>query len=551
MLRANADNTKQNDLLVINDLIERQHRMTAVERFSALHDRDALPSGRDRYQSLIPLTEPGEGEQYAFEVDLDACTGCKACVAACHNLNGLDETESWRDVGLLVGGTEAEPVHQHVTTACHHCVEPGCMDGCPVNAYEKNDVTGIVKHLDDQCIGCQYCMLKCPYDVPKYNAKKGIVRKCDMCSDRLSVGEAPACVQSCPNEAIKITVVKTDDALARSKPDEFLNGAPGPKYTKPTTIYKHAEPLPDNIEAADKYDLKPQHAHWSLIIMLVLTQMSVGGLLFSLMGELFKGATDGYSLSQALCVLGLGGLAIGAATLHLGRPLYAFRAFIGLRRSWLSREIVAFGGFAKVAAVYAGLMWFMPEQRLLIMGAGLTALLMGVGGVFCSAMIYHDTRRDFWRIGSTGTKFMLSMLILGSSLVLFGLSVNGVMMESAGEGSSSVQIGLGVVLILSMMLKLVMESLPLKFLMDIEYSSWKRAALLMTTIFKRLLMIRVGLVILGGFVLPLVVMGMSSGSLVVCGLTGVMLLVNLSGELIERYLFFTLVDAPKMPGGVK
>ena len=98
----------------------------------------------------------------------------------------------WRSVGLLHGGTSELPVIQHVTTACHHCVEPACLQGCPVKAFEKDPVTGIVKHLDDQCIGCQYCMLKCPYDVPKYSKSKGIVRKCDMCSDRLAADEAPA-----------------------------------------------------------------------------------------------------------------------------------------------------------------------------------------------------------------------------------------------------------------------------------------------------------------------------------------------------------------------
>ena len=53
-------------------------------------------------------------------------------------------------------------------------------------AYEKDPVTGIVRHLDDQCIGCSYCILKCPYDVPKYSRARGIVRKCDMCHSRLA-----------------------------------------------------------------------------------------------------------------------------------------------------------------------------------------------------------------------------------------------------------------------------------------------------------------------------------------------------------------------------
>ena len=152
-----------------------------------------------RYHSLLPATPPGPGQQYAFEVDLDRCSGCKACVVACHTLNGLDENETWRDVGLLVGGSRTAPVMQHVTAACHHCLQPACMIACPVNAYEKDPITGIVKHLDDQCFGCQYCTMACPYEVPKYHPGKGIVRKCDMCSSRLAVGEPPACVQSCPH----------------------------------------------------------------------------------------------------------------------------------------------------------------------------------------------------------------------------------------------------------------------------------------------------------------------------------------------------------------
>ena len=65
------------------------------------------------------------------------------------------------------------------------------MHGCPVNAYEKDEITGIVKHLDDQCIGCVYCTLKCPYEVPQYDKAHGIVRKCDMCADRLSERRSP------------------------------------------------------------------------------------------------------------------------------------------------------------------------------------------------------------------------------------------------------------------------------------------------------------------------------------------------------------------------
>ncbi|MEM6279272.1 MAG: 4Fe-4S dicluster domain-containing protein, partial [Verrucomicrobiota bacterium] len=162
---------------LIDDLLAEQQSLTAVERFSQAHEKADSPALEPHYRSLIPLSKPAEGEQYSFEVDLDACSGCKACVTACHSLNGLDEGESWRDVGTLVNPEPDIATQQTVTTACHHCGDPACANGCPTLAYEKDAETGIVHHLDDQCIGCQYCTMTCPYDVPKYNDRLGIVRK--------------------------------------------------------------------------------------------------------------------------------------------------------------------------------------------------------------------------------------------------------------------------------------------------------------------------------------------------------------------------------------
>lgn len=72
----------------------------------------------------MPLSKPGKGERYAFEIGLDACVGCKACVVACHSLNGLDANELWRNVGMITSGDAAAPFQQTVTTTCHHCAEP-------------------------------------------------------------------------------------------------------------------------------------------------------------------------------------------------------------------------------------------------------------------------------------------------------------------------------------------------------------------------------------------------------------------------------------------
>ena len=147
---------------LVKENIDNDALVSAVENFALLHDMQQLDRSQKTYRELIPTQIPGRNQQYAFEVDLDKCTGCKACVTACHNENGLDEDETWRSVGLIQGGKNGNSVIQHVTTACHHCAEPACMTGCPTKAYVKEPETGIVKHLEDQCFGCQYCILKCP-----------------------------------------------------------------------------------------------------------------------------------------------------------------------------------------------------------------------------------------------------------------------------------------------------------------------------------------------------------------------------------------------------
>src|SRR3954465_10588414 len=85
---------------LIDDLLAQQQELSAVEKFSLSHDACQVRSRL--YRDLLPATAPAPGQQYAFEVSLDRCTGCKACVSACHSLNGLDDDETWREVGLLI-----------------------------------------------------------------------------------------------------------------------------------------------------------------------------------------------------------------------------------------------------------------------------------------------------------------------------------------------------------------------------------------------------------------------------------------------------------------
>ena len=270
------------ELTPIDILLGRQAEMTPVERFARLHEDDLVPAGERWWSDRLPTALPGVGQQYAFAVDMDSCTGCKACVSACNNLNGLDGDEQWRTVTTVHGDTPAGPSVLTVTAACHHCVEPACMAGCPVDAYEKDPITGIVAHLDDQCIGCSYCTLTCPYEVPLYNSSLGIVRKCDMCRGRLADGEAPACVQGCPNGAITITVVDVDEVIEGLERDlevaaaadgvadrpRLVPGAPDSTLTVPTTQYRSSRTSHGSF--ADHRVVKPGHAHTPLAVMLTL-----------------------------------------------------------------------------------------------------------------------------------------------------------------------------------------------------------------------------------------------------------------------------------------
>jgi Fe-S-cluster-containing dehydrogenase component len=377
----------------VDRYLAEQADLTAVERFAQRHAAALVPVQARYYQDLLPAAPPGPGQQYAFAVDLDTCTGCKACVAACHSLNGLDDDESWRTVTLLAGGTPEQPYQQTVTAGCHHCVDPACMNGCPVDAYEKDPVTGIVVHLDDQCIGCRYCTLACPYDVPVYNNERGIVRKCDMCAGRLAEGEAPACVQACPNAAIAITVV---DVAGVARTGTLVPGAPSSSITVPTTQYRTQREQPAVVYSAR--GTRP-HAHTPLAVMLVLTQLSVGAFTTDVALRL-GGALD------SLVAVAAGLIALGASVLHLGRPRYAYRAVIGIRHSWLSREVVAFGAFTGLATLSA-----LAGSPVL----GWAAAACGLFGVLCSVLIYTTTHR--WHPVNVVGRFTFTTVLGGLAVV--------------------------------------------------------------------------------------------------------------------------------------
>ncbi len=516
-----------NGLSIIDAALREQQTLrTPVALFSDEYDSRSV---RERFTHLIPLSKPSPGEQYAFEVNLDACTGCKACVAACHSLNGLDEGESWRDMGLLVG-TRKQPYLQTVTTACHHCADPACAEGCPVLAYDKDATTGIVRHLDDQCIGCSYCILKCPYDVPKFNLKRGIVRKCDMCQGRLAEGEAPACVQSCPNEAIKIKVVKLDAVPDRGS---IIAGAFDSSYTRPTTSYVSTQPVPDAARPADSGRLDLDHGHHDpLAWMLVLTQMSAGAFAICAAAMWMQHLVlkQAAFASAAALVVGLAG--VGLSTLHLGQPLKAWRAFLGWRKSWLSREIMAFGALpAGGMAIFAT--WWLGNlewMRLAVTGTAFAAL----AAVWCSVMVYVDTRRPYWSLKNVAIKFLGTTLLLGAGLC-------AAVWHWAGEPAA---VWAMVVSLLCRWSLSLWEISSYRRALAEEGCAWHKSARIMQRHFSRHLEGRGLLLIATGLLIPVTIAAGASAH----WMFTLSLLLTFVSQLMERLYFFTASAGSKMPG---
>ena len=523
---------------LIDALLAEQRELTAVEAFARAHEHNDIPGSR--YRALIPASAPGPGRQYAFEVDLDQCSGCKACVTACHSLNGLDDHETWRSVGRLASTDWRAPLQQVVTTACHHCVDPACLNGCPVLAYDKDPVTGIVRHLDDQCIGCQYCVMMCPYDVPQYSKARGIVRKCDMCNSRLSAGEAPACVQACPNEAIRITVV--DQAKVRGRyralpalggietrqrvdpPNAFLPDSPNPAITLPTTRYVSRRALPAGLKAVDANEVRPAKAHPPLTFMLVVSQCGAG---LAVLNALTGGGSRGMSVVATVVAI----LGVGIGTLHLGQPLKAWRSFLGWRKSWLSRELIAFGTFLGTLGAHQ------------LLGHPLSALLAALTGllaVACSAMVYVDTRRPFWSAPITFGKFFGTTILLGGAGALSLLSF-----DAAPILAQSLAF---VFVVLGTAFKLAVEQRSFRHLaneQDPDLTALNKTALLLDGTFGLWSRVRVVCAIVGGIALPVMMLI----GVPILGLAGLAFVLCLVGELIERHLFFVAEVAPKIPGG--
>ena len=388
--------------------------------------RHAPPDGCDRSVDLSAITAacrrpptspacpsraPSPASSTAFTSTWAQCIGCKCCVVACNEQNGNPAEINWRRVGEIEGGWYPNAQKSYVSMGCNHCVDPTCLDRVPGRRVLQGPATGIVLHSADTCIGCQYCTWNCSYGVPQFNPARGVVGKCDMCHGRLQPRSAARVRQRLPRGRHR-NRDRQRSPTGRTALRRALSEArvmPVDDASLSTTRITMPDSLPPNARPLDLTNVKPDHPHWPLVVMTVLTQLSVGAFAAIWILQL-AGAMEHLGIA-ALSSLAVSGLALGASTLHLGRPMHAYRAMKMWRRSWLSREVVLFGGFSNVAALYAGALWFgLPGSAWL----GALTTLFGVAGVTATAYIYRVPSRPAWNTPLTLLQFAATGSLLGT-----------------------------------------------------------------------------------------------------------------------------------------
>lgn len=188
---------------------------------------------------------PTVNKGFGILIDTTRCVGCRSCQIACKRKNNLPE-EAIRYVPNetyppalsattftlvefhRVTGPTNQTVIKPVKKQCMHCVEPACASVCPVGALVKTPA-GPVTYDPEKCIGCRYCMAACPFNIPKYEWDSATprIRKCDLCADRVAVGQIPACVEACPTKALLFAsrdelIIEAEKRI-QTNPDKYVH----------------------------------------------------------------------------------------------------------------------------------------------------------------------------------------------------------------------------------------------------------------------------------------------------------------------------------------
>ncbi|KLN98225.1 formate dehydrogenase [Moellerella wisconsensis] len=187
------------------------------------------------------ITPPPQVRDDKFEVakliDVSTCIGCKACQVACSEWNDIRDdvghctgvydnptdlsAKSWTVIRFSETKENGKLEWLIRKDGCMHCAEPGCLKACPSAGAIIQYANGIVDFQSAHCIGCGYCIAGCPFNIPRLNPKDNRVYKCTLCVDRVSVGQEPACVKTCPTGAIHFGTKRDMLDIAEERVDKL------------------------------------------------------------------------------------------------------------------------------------------------------------------------------------------------------------------------------------------------------------------------------------------------------------------------------------------
>jgi formate dehydrogenase beta subunit len=191
--------------------------VTTISRRTALQVLGAGAAVAAAAPAAARVAKASRPDDVGMLYDSTRCIGCRACVAGCKEANGLPP-----DTAIVQGAAYDAPIDLNATTKtvikrwegeggvgafvktqCMHCADPACTSVCMIGALHKFE-HGVVGYDPDRCVGCRYCQIACPFNVPKFEWAKAVPRivKCEMCRHRFAEGKGPRCAEVCPRQAI-------------------------------------------------------------------------------------------------------------------------------------------------------------------------------------------------------------------------------------------------------------------------------------------------------------------------------------------------------------
>lgn len=249
--------------------------------------------------------KPDFSNSYSMLNDCTKCIGCRACQSSCKAYHGFERegTNPKYDLPLELNAKNNTVIKlfkegkesSFVKRQCMHCDEPACVSACPVSALQKQP-NGIVTYDKSKCIGCRYCMIACPFDVPTFEFDKPfpVISKCDFCKDQLAKGYKTECARVCPTGAILFgkrgDLLKEAQRRIKENPGKYVNHIYGEKEAGGTSVLYLSsvkfeklglhtfdnEPLPEMAESIQhgifKYFIPPVALYGALGIYSLVTK---------------------------------------------------------------------------------------------------------------------------------------------------------------------------------------------------------------------------------------------------------------------------------------